>query len=108
VRACQLADSPGVSGLVLFGSYCANDLSGSGLTVLSIAGGRDGLSTPEKIADARPALPADATLVEIPGLNHAGFGEYGAQPGDRSSELSAEQARGAITAALEEVFPPVE
>jgi len=106
VKACQLADSPEVSGLVLFGSYCANDLSGSGLTVLSIAGERDGLSTPQKIADARPQLPEDASLVEIPGLNHAGFGSYGAQPGDRSSPLSAEQARAAITAALEEVFPP--
>ena len=54
VRACQLADAPGVSGLILFGSYCANDLSASGLTVLSISGSRDGLSTPQKIADARP------------------------------------------------------
>jgi hypothetical protein len=107
VKACMLADSPEVSGLVLFGSYCANDLSGSGITVLSIAGSRDGLSTPEKIADARPQLPDDASLVEIPGLNHAGFGSYGAQPGDRSSPLSAEQARGAITAELAAVFPPL-
>ena len=107
VKACMLADSPEVSGLVLFGSYCANDLSDSGLTVLSIAGARDGLSTPEKIADARPQLPDDAWLVEIPGLNHAGFGSYGAQPGDRSSPLSAEQARGAITAELAAVFPPL-
>ena len=107
VKACMLADSPEVSGLVLFGSYCANDLSDSGLTVLSIAGSRDGLSTPEKIADARPQLPDDASLVEIPGLNHAGFGSYGAQPGDRSSPLSAEQARGAITAELAAVFPPL-
>jgi len=106
VKACMLADSPAVSGLVLFGSYCANDLSGSGLTVLSIAGERDGLSTPEKIADARGELPDNASLVEIPGLNHAGFGSYGEQPGDRSSPLSAEQARGAITAELAELFPP--
>jgi len=106
VKACMLAESPEVSGLVLFGSYCANDLSDSGLTVLSIAGERDGLSTPEKIADARPELPDDASLVEIPGLNHAGFGSYGAQPGDRSSPLSPEQARGAITAELERLFPP--
>jgi hypothetical protein len=106
VKACMLADSPEVAGLVLFGSYCANDLSDSGLDVLSIAGERDGLSTPAKIADARPELPADASLVEIPGLNHAGFGSYGEQPGDLSSPLSAEQARGAITAELERLFPP--
>jgi hypothetical protein len=108
VKACMLADSPEVSGLVLFGSYCANDLTDSGLEVLSIAGENDGLSTPQKIADARGELPENASLVEIPGLNHAGFGDYGVQPGDRESTLSSEQARGAITAALAEVFPPVE
>ena len=107
VKACMLADSPEVSGLVLFGSYCANDLGDSGLTVLSIAGERDGLSTPAKIADARPELPADATLVEIAGLNHAGFGDYGVQPGDRSSPLTPDEARGAITAELERIFPPL-
>ena len=107
VKACMLADSPEVHGLVLFGSYCANDLGDSGLAVLSIAGERDGLSTPAKIADARPELPEDATLVEIPGLNHAGFGDYGAQPGDRSSPLTPDETRDSITAELERIFPPL-
>ena len=57
VRACQLAE--GTDGLVLFGSYCANDLSESGLAVLSISASEDGLSTPEKIDDVRHLLPAD-------------------------------------------------
>lgn len=80
VKACQLASD--ADALVLFASYCANDLSGSGLPVLSLAGSEDGLSTPQKIADARPMLPADAVLVEIPGASHASFGDYGPQPGD--------------------------
>jgi len=80
VKACQLASD--ADGLVLFASYCANDLSASGLPVLSLAGSEDGLSTPQKISDARPLLPADAVLVEIPGASHASFGDYGAQPGD--------------------------
>jgi hypothetical protein len=100
VRACMLADDPAVTGLVLFGSYCANDLTGSGLEVLSIAGSVDGLSTPAKIADARHLLPDDADLVEIAGLNHAGFGDYGAQPGDLESTISSEEARAEITDAL--------
>ncbi|MET4581916.1 hypothetical protein ABIE21_001406 [Conyzicola nivalis] len=100
VRACMLADSPDVTGVILFGSYCANDLTESGLEVLSIAGSRDGLSTPEKIADARLLLPTDAELVEIEGLNHAGFGDYGAQPGDRTATISSDTARDEITDAL--------
>jgi len=104
VRACMLADDPAVSGLVLFGSYCANDLTASGLEVLSIAGSRDGLSTPEKIADARGMLPADADLVEIEGLNHAGFGDYGVQPGDNTATIPTGQQRDEITDALATVL----
>jgi hypothetical protein len=80
VRACQLADD--ASGLLLLGSYCANDLSDSSLDVLSLAGSRDGLSTPAKVAAARHELPRSATMIEIPGANHARFGAYGVQPGD--------------------------
>ena len=104
VRACMLADDPAVSGLVLFGSYCANDLTESGLEVLSIAGSRDGLSTPEKIADARGELPDDAVFVEIEGLNHAGFGDYGVQPGDNPATIPTEQQRDEITDALATVL----
>lgn len=100
VRACQLADDPQVAGLVLFGSYCANDLSGSGLRVLSIGGTRDGLSTPAKIAGARHLLPADAALVEIDGMDHAQFGDYGAQPGDLPATIDDRTARARLTEAL--------
>jgi len=104
VRACMLADDPAVDGLILFGSYCANDLTDSGLEVLSISGSRDGLSTPEKIADARPLLPTDADLVEIEGLNYAGFGDYGVQPGDNTATITTEQQRDEITDALATVL----
>jgi len=100
VRACQLADDPAVSGLILFGSYCANDLSGTGLRVLSIGGTRDGLSTPAKIAAARHLLPSDAELVEIDGMDHAQFGAYGPQPGDRPATIDDETARARLTEAL--------
>lgn len=86
VRACQLAGD--AEALVLFGSYCATDLSDSGLPVLSLSGSEDGLSTPEKIADARDELPADAEMVEIPGASHASFGDYGVQAGDGTPTAS--------------------
>jgi hypothetical protein len=104
VRACMLADDPAVAGLVLLGSYCANDLADSGLEVVSISGSRDGLSTPAKIADARQLLPTDADFVEIEGLNHAGFGDYGKQPGDNSATISTDEQRDAITDALATVL----
>ncbi len=86
VKACQLATD--AKALVLFGSYCANDLSSSGIPVLSIAGSEDGLSTPQNFADARHLLPSDAQLVEIRGAGHASFGNYGPQPGDGIPTIS--------------------
>jgi hypothetical protein len=104
VRACLMAQGSDASGLVLFGSYCANDLSRSGLSVLSIAGSEDGLSTESKIAGAKSLLPADTQFVRIDGLNHAGFGDYGLQPGDGESRLTDADERAAITAALRELL----
>jgi pimeloyl-ACP methyl ester carboxylesterase len=103
----MLADStaaPDVAGLLLFGSYCANDLSRTDLTVLSIGGERDGLSTPAKINAAKGLLPSSATFVEIPGSNHARFGDYGVQPGDGVATISSAEARSKITAALATVL----
>ncbi|MWV60535.1 alpha/beta hydrolase [Rathayibacter sp. VKM Ac-2754] len=102
VKACQWAEDPEVAGLVLFGSYCANDLSESGLPVLSVSGSEDGLSTPAKVDAARDQLPADADLVEIDGANHADFGWYGPQPGDGTATISHEEADRAITDAVTE------
>jgi len=107
VRACQLAQvgtdaaaDPEVVGLVLFGSYCANDLSDSGLAALSISGSEDGLSTPEKIDQAAHLLPADTIFVVIEGGNHAGFGAYGPQPGDGEVTIPDAEIRAQITDAL--------
>jgi len=100
VRACMMAAGEEVAGVVFFGSYCANDLSGSGLAVLGISGGDDGLSTPDKIDGAAHLLPAGATFVEIDGANHASFGDYGVQPGDGIATASDREVRDEITRAL--------
>ena len=105
VRACMLANSPDVAGLVLFGSFCANDLSVAAVKVLSISGSEDGLSTPAKIADSRHLLPTDAQFMEIEGANHASFGDYGPQSGDGVATITSAQARDEITAALASFFP---
>lgn len=98
VRACQLAGE--ADALVLFASYCATDLSGDTIPVLSISGSEDDLSTPQKIADAAHLLPADTTFVEIPGASHSSFGDYGPQPGDGTPTISDESMRAALTSAL--------
>lgn len=95
VRACQLAVD--ADALVLFGSYCSNDLSETGLPVLSLAGSEDGLSTPDKIDAARDELPADAELVEIEGASHASFGDYGPQDGDGVPTISPEDMHAEVT-----------
>ncbi len=104
VKACQFAAEPDISGLVLFGSYCANDLSGSDLPVLSIGGSEDGLSTRAKIADASDQLPPDAEFVEIDGANHALFGDYGVQSGDGTATISSDEMRTLLTENLGAFF----
>lgn len=105
VRACQLA--PDADALVLFGSYCANDLSQSGLPVLSISGSEDGLSTADKIADARDELPADAEMVEIDGASHASFGDYGPQDGDGTPTISTDEMHDEVTRLTDEFLAPL-
>lgn len=99
VRACMYAAGNEVSGLVLFGSYCASPVDEE-LSVLSISGSEDGLSTPAKIDDSAGLLPADTTFVRLDGANHASFGAYGAQPGDGEATLTLAQSEQAITEAI--------
>ncbi|MDL5488130.1 alpha/beta hydrolase [Microbacterium sp. zg-Y1211] len=98
VRACQLAED--ADALALFASYCSGDLSDTDLPVLSLAGTDDGLSTPQKIADARHLLPADAEMVEIEGASHASFGDYGAQAGDGDPTITRDEMHEAVTGGL--------
>ena len=99
VKACQWA--PEVGALILFASYCATDVSDGSVAVLSIAGSEDGLSTPEKIADARGLLPRDADMQVVEGASHASFGAYSAQDGDGTATISADDAHAEIAELVE-------
>ena len=100
VRACLMAPGAEAEGLVLFGSYCANDVSESELSVLSIAAENDLLTERETIEAAAPLLPVDARFVVIEGANHAAFGDYGPQSGDGERTITREQMRTELTALL--------
>ncbi len=86
-----------VSGLLLYASYPASDMSES-LTsaVLSISGTNDGLATPADIDASRADLPADAEFLAVDGAVHAFFGDYGPQPGDGTPTITHDQARAEI------------
>ena len=88
-------------GLILLGSYSTADLSGTGLSVLSVYGSEDGVLNREKYAEYRPNLPEGFTETVIEGGNHAYFGAYGEQDGDGTATVTpAEQLRQTVEAIL--------
>jgi hypothetical protein len=98
VRACQVVgDGTQFKGLILLGAYCANNISGAGVTVLSLGGENDKLTTPDDIGKNKHLLPVTTKYESIVGLNHAGFGDYGKQNGDGDITISDTEARDAIT-----------
>ena len=100
------------AGLVLWGSYPNGDVlvDRDDLAILSVSGGRDGLSTPDEIDASRTDLPASSSFVELNGVNHAQFGAYGDQGGDLEAEVTDATAHteiaDATTAFLVEVTAP--
>jgi pimeloyl-ACP methyl ester carboxylesterase len=99
-----------VKGLALWASYPAesNDLSQSGLRVVSVYGTRDGLATREKIDASRALLPASSEWVEIDGGNHAQFGWYGAQSGDLPATITRPAQQEQIVAATLRLLEAIE
>ncbi len=94
-----VATHPGsADGLVLWAAYPASsdDLSQSGVRVVSISASLDGLATPDKIAASVPLLPPDTVWVTIEGGNHAQFGWYGEQSGDSPAAITREAQQAQI------------
>lgn len=111
VAAAQVAGGGGrpqkLRGVVLLGSYPSRqgNLAGSGLSVISIFGSEDGLTTPADVARSLSLLPRSVVLVPVAGANHTQFGSYwdGAgepeafvQPGDNPALILPETQTQAI------------
>ncbi len=91
----------GFDGLILLASYASKDLSGSGLSILSVYGSEDGVMNRRSYEQNRSHLPEDAVELVIEGGCHAGFGMYGPQRGDGTPSISgAEQIRRTAEAIL--------
>lgn len=80
-----------ISGLILLAAYSDQDLSVSGVPVLSIYGSLDGVLNIAEYEKDKENLPDNFTEIIIKGGNHAGFGNYGEQKGDNNAQISREE-----------------
>jgi pimeloyl-ACP methyl ester carboxylesterase len=93
-----------IEGLVLIGTShpdAASDLSGSRLDVTKVYATRDGFATPERVEANARYLPPDTHWVRIEGGNHAQFGHYRYQIGDRSATISRDRQQHILAQAIE-------
>jgi pimeloyl-ACP methyl ester carboxylesterase len=95
MAAQYLADTrhPEVEGLLLLAAYPPSgaDLSGSGASVTDVTASLDSVLDRENWVAGRALLPENAYRVSISGGNHAGFGDYGPQPGDAVATCTPEE-----------------
>lgn len=89
-------------GIVFWASYPAGDeLKNTAMKVLSIYGTLDMGGTAAFDA-SRANLPPDTQFVVITGGNHAQFGDYGFQPGDKEATITrAEQQSQTVDATVQ-------
>lgn len=93
-----------LDGLVLLAAYPTRSLESDTFSVVSIYGSKDGVLNMDKVEDARSFMPSDYTEVCIEGGNHAWFGNYGEQEGDKTASISREeQQKQAVEAILQMV-----
>ncbi|MFZ0015067.1 MAG: alpha/beta hydrolase [Acidimicrobiia bacterium] len=100
VAAAATAHTEGVSGLLLWASYPASDISAStALQVSSVYGTNDEVAPPDEVLAAAPDLPQSTQFVPVEGGIHSFFGDYGLQPGDGEPVTDREEAQSQIFAA---------
>lgn len=78
-------------GLILLAAYPTKELKSDSLSVLSVYGSEDGVLNMEKLEKGRELMPPNHTELCIEGGNHAGFGNYGEQKGDKKAEIDREE-----------------
>jgi hypothetical protein len=80
--------------LILLGSYNIEELD---IPTFIITAEHD-IMMDQEAFDANTSLLSDATIVEIEGANHAGFGWYGEQNGDGISEIPIQVQQDTVVA----------
>jgi hypothetical protein len=79
------------AGLFLLGSYSDQNLQLFDGKVVSIMGLEDRIINRVNYEKAKANLPSEAVIIELEGLNHSGFGNYGLQKNDGPGSLSEEE-----------------
>ncbi|MEZ5117585.1 MAG: alpha/beta hydrolase [Candidatus Nanopelagicales bacterium] len=95
-----------VTGLVLWASYPAGDLSQelAGARVLSVSASSDGLTTVADVEESRANLAADTEFVVVEGAVHSYFGDYREQRGDGTPTVPRDVAQAEIVAVTAAFF----
>ena len=97
-----------LDGVIFFASYPADDsLKNTNLKVLSIYGTND-MAGMETFEVKKSLLPADTKYIVIEGGNHAQFGSYGPQEGDKPATISPEEQWEQVAAATVEFLKGLE
>jgi len=104
VKACMEADNDQVAGLLLFASYCANDVSGLDIAVVEVLAAQDGLIDTDASRQAQGNLPEGFVTLTLDEANHASFGTYGPQPGDGVSTLDRDDMRQTMNEVWDQVL----
>jgi pimeloyl-ACP methyl ester carboxylesterase len=98
-----------ISGIVFLASYPAIDkLASSSLPVLAIFASEDGLVTAEDREKYRPRFPDTSEWVMISGGNHAGFGWYGKQEGDKPASISLQEQEAQVLQSIDRFMEKIE
>ena len=90
-----------LQGVILLAAYSTQDISRTKLAVLTIYGSKDGVLNRAHLAKYKKNLPVTSQqTVEIPGGNHARFGDYGLQKGDGTATISRANQQSQTAAAI--------
>jgi predicted alpha/beta-hydrolase family hydrolase len=100
-------NSSRISGLMLLASYPIDDLSAKRVSVVDVTGTSDGVLDQQRWSDSHRLLPATTDYVSIEGGNHAGFGDYGPQPGDNAAGIPVEAQHKQIADAAEALLATI-
>jgi len=94
-------EHPEIAGLIFWASYPADDsFTNSDIKALSIYGTND-MAGMGKFDETKKLMPPDTKFVVIDGGNHAQFGDYGLQPGDKTATISrTEQQKQIVEASV--------
>ncbi|KUP07579.1 hypothetical protein Q75_04930 [Bacillus coahuilensis p1.1.43] len=91
-------DNNKIKGIIYLASYPVEDMSTiNDLPSLSISASLDGLATSEEMEEKNKWLSSPAEIVVIDEGNHANFGMYGPQKGDRNSPLTSKEQIDLVT-----------